>query len=108
MTYWFQMSATNQKDWDGFGNFLKEKFVQSGLEGQEAGRKSESFNFWNRLGFSYDKLTSECKVHLAKLEGGECSEGDGFPQVSLSRIYGDLYWTYSRICGQGLILEEWN
>ena len=81
------MSATNQKDWDGFGNFLKEKFVQSGIECQEAGRKSESFNFWNRLGFSYDKLTSECKIRLSKLEVGECSEGDGFPQVSLSRIY---------------------
>ena len=81
------MSSTNQQDWEEFATYLKKKFVQSGLDEQEAERKSEAFNFWNELGFSFDKLTSECKVHLAKLERGEGYEGDGFPQVSFSRIY---------------------
>ena len=76
------MSAANQDDWKVFGNYLKDKFVQSGFEKEEAERKAESYNFWNRLGFSYSKITTDCKLHLSRLESGECSEGDGFPQVS--------------------------
>jgi hypothetical protein len=49
------MSSTNQQDWEEFATYLKKKFVQSGLDEQEAERKSEAFNFWNKLGFSFDK-----------------------------------------------------
>ena len=70
-------------EWQEFSEYLVDQFTKAGFADQDAKDKAKDFNIWPQLGFSFDELKSGCFDHFSKMDRGECTASEGYPQVIL-------------------------
>ena len=79
------MSGSEQEGWQEFTEYLTNRFSTSGLTNPDAKPKAKSYNIWPVLGFSLDELKRSCSEHFTKVDKGESSDVEGYPQVLQSK-----------------------
>ena len=64
-----------------FSEYLVDKITKAGFAYQDAKDKAKDFNIWPQLGFSFEELKSGCFDHFRKMDRGECTASEGYPQI---------------------------